>query len=175
MAEYEKNRSTRRSTPRHPIAMASTTKPPDPMPCALAAILLPESRARTAAICKKACFRGPTGCMPGRVRSDSSCVRGARVRRGCAAGAWAASWVRGGGAWRRGWEAYVGREPLTVAREHVGVVRAVAWGSGRLGVFPQCGVEHAWALGLLRRPVTLSGLLLRWPSRAFCCCCVGER
>ena len=125
-----------------------------------------ESRARTAAICKKACFRGPTGCMPGRVRSDSSCVRGARVRRGCAAGAWAASWVRGGGAWRRGWAAYVGREPLTVAREHVGVVRAVAWGAGRRGVFPQCGVEHAWALGLLRRPVALSGLLLWWPSRA---------
>jgi hypothetical protein len=40
-----KNRSTRRSTPSHPIAMASTAKPPDPMPCALAAILLPESRA----------------------------------------------------------------------------------------------------------------------------------
>jgi len=35
----------RRSTPRHPIAIASTTKPPDPMPYALAAILLPESRA----------------------------------------------------------------------------------------------------------------------------------
>ena len=45
MAKYEKNRSTRRSTPRHPIAMASTAKPPDPMPCALAAILLPESPA----------------------------------------------------------------------------------------------------------------------------------
>jgi hypothetical protein len=37
-----KNRSPRRSTPRHPIATASTAKPPDPMPCALAAILLPE-------------------------------------------------------------------------------------------------------------------------------------
>jgi hypothetical protein len=47
MAKYEKNRSTRRSTPRHPIDMASTAKPPDPMPCALAAILLPESRAPT--------------------------------------------------------------------------------------------------------------------------------
>jgi len=45
MAKYEKNRSTRRSTPRHPIVMASTAKPPDPMPCALTAILLPESSA----------------------------------------------------------------------------------------------------------------------------------
>ena len=40
-----KTRSTWRSTPRHPITMASTAKHPDPMPCALAAILLPESRA----------------------------------------------------------------------------------------------------------------------------------
>jgi hypothetical protein len=45
MAKYEKNRSTHRSTLRHPIDMASTAKSPDPMPCALAAILLPESRA----------------------------------------------------------------------------------------------------------------------------------
>ena len=36
-----KNRSTRRSAPRHPTAMASTAKPPDPMPYALAAALLP--------------------------------------------------------------------------------------------------------------------------------------
>ena len=46
MAKYEKKRSARRSTPRHPITMASTAEPPDPMPCALAAILLPESCAR---------------------------------------------------------------------------------------------------------------------------------
>ena len=45
MAKYEKNSSTWRSTPRHPIAMASTAKPPAPMPCALAVILLPESLA----------------------------------------------------------------------------------------------------------------------------------
>jgi hypothetical protein len=51
-----KNRSPRRSTSRHPIATASTAKPPDPMPCALTAILLPESRARTTAICRKPCF-----------------------------------------------------------------------------------------------------------------------
>ena len=38
-----KNRSPQRSMPRHPIVMASTAKPPDLMPCALAAVLLPES------------------------------------------------------------------------------------------------------------------------------------
>jgi len=37
-AQYEKKHSARRSTPRYPITMASTTEPPDPMPCALAAI-----------------------------------------------------------------------------------------------------------------------------------------
>ena len=103
---------------------------------------------RTAAICKKACFRGLSGCMQGRVCSGRSYVRGARVRRGCAAGAWAAAWVRGGGVWRRGWEAYVGRVPLEVSQADVGVVRAGMWEAGRRGVFPQCGVEacvDAWA------------------------------
>ena len=64
--------------------------------------------------------------MPGRVCSDRSCVRGARVRRGCAAGAWRAAWVRGSGAWRCGWAACVGRVPLEAARAGVGVVRAGA-------------------------------------------------
>jgi len=105
--------------------------------------------------------------MQERVCSGRSCVRGARVLRGCAAGAWASAWVRGGGACHHWWAAYVGRVPLAAARAHVGVVRAGAWGAGRRGVFQQCGVEHAWALGLLRRPVTLSGLL-RWsPSGAY--------
>ena len=35
--------------------------------------------------------------------------------------------------------------------------------------------KYAWALGLVRHPVALLGLLLRWQSRAFGCCCVGER
>jgi len=39
-----------------------------------------------------------------------------------------------------------------------------AWRDGRLGVFPLCGVGHAWTFGLVRRPVALSGLLLLWPS-----------
>ncbi len=37
------------------------------------------------------------------------------------------------------------------------------------------GSKYAWALGLVRHPVALLGLLLRWQSRAFCCCCVGEK
>ena len=36
------------------------------------------------------------------------------------------------------------------------------------------GSKYAWALGLVRHPVALSGLLLRWQSRALGCCCGGE-
>ncbi len=57
MAKYERKRSARLSTPRHPITMASTAEPPDPMPCALAAILLPES-------CVRSC-RMQKGLFPG--------------------------------------------------------------------------------------------------------------
>jgi hypothetical protein len=53
-----KNRSPRRSTPRHPITIASTAKPPDPMTCALAVILLPESRAHGCHT-QKTVFPGP--------------------------------------------------------------------------------------------------------------------
>jgi len=86
-----KNRSTRRSTPSHPIAMASTAKPPDPMPCALAAILLPESRAHGCHM-QKTLFPGTYWVHTG------ECVlgpflRAGWVRRGCA-GVWAAAWVR---------------------------------------------------------------------------------
>jgi len=45
MAQYDEEKIVP-GAPRPPIAiMASTAKPPDPMPCALAAVLLPESRA----------------------------------------------------------------------------------------------------------------------------------
>jgi hypothetical protein len=44
MAKYEKSFTTA-FAPRHPVDMASTAKPPDPMSCALASVLLPESRA----------------------------------------------------------------------------------------------------------------------------------
>ena len=90
MAKYEKNRSTRRSTPRHPIAMASTAKSPDPMPCALTAILLPESSA-PACHMRKTLFPGTfwvhAGC--GCVRTVPACG----VRR-CGVGAWRESRYR---------------------------------------------------------------------------------
>jgi len=103
-----KNRSPRSSTPRHPIAMASTGKSPDPIPCALAAVLLPGSHAH--------CYHMQKTLFPGRARIT---VRGAYVlgpclRAGCAHAAWAvygsridslgagrrclAPWV-GGGRW----------------------------------------------------------------------------
>ena len=51
-------RSPRRSTPRHPVDMASTTNPPHSMPCALAAALLPGSRAHGCRV-QKTLFPGP--------------------------------------------------------------------------------------------------------------------
>jgi hypothetical protein len=54
--------------------------------------------------------------------------------------------------------------PLAATQMCVVVVRASAWGARRRGVFPRCGVGHAWALGLVSRPVALSGILCRSPS-----------
>jgi hypothetical protein len=54
MAKYEKQLHTALHVQ---IAMASTAKPPDPMPCALASILLPESRAHGCHM-KKTLFPG---------------------------------------------------------------------------------------------------------------------
>ena len=50
--------------------------------------------------------------------------------------------------------------PVAATKTRVGIDWASAWGAGRRGVFHQCGVGHAWALGLVRRPVALSGRLL---------------
>ena len=163
MAKYEKNRSTRRSTPRHPIAMASTAKPPDPMPCALAAILLPESLA-PACHMRKTLFPGQVAYKgPGVIR-----VRAGIQSRGCGVDArrepghqhGCGEAVPGDAGGRR---ALVG-SPVAATQTRVGVGWASAWGAGRRGVFPQCGVEHAWALGLVGRLVALSGLLRRSPS-----------
>ena len=63
-----KNRSRQRSTPRHPIAMASTAKPPYPMPCALAAVLLPESRAHGCHM-QKTLFPGQAAHVCGEIRA----------------------------------------------------------------------------------------------------------
>ena len=72
-----KNRSPQRSTPRHPIAMASTAKPPDPMPCELAAVLLPESRAHGFHM-QKTLFPGPVPHVRGGIRARP--VPACRVR-----------------------------------------------------------------------------------------------
>jgi hypothetical protein len=129
-----KNRSPRRSTPRHPIAMASTGKSPDPIPCALAAVLLPGSHAH--------CYHMQKTLFPGRARIT---VRGAYVlgpclRAGCAHAAWTvygsrsdslgagrrclAPWV-GGGRWSSASE-----QLLTAGRDWGG---ANAWASGGPG------------------------------------------
>ncbi len=64
----------------------------------------------------------------------------------------------GEAAWLRWWSVCVGLVPLASAQTRADGVRADAWGAGRQCVFPQCGVGHAWALGLVWRPVSLSGL-----------------
>jgi hypothetical protein len=59
------------------------------------------------------------------------------------------------------WVTYVGRVPLAAVRAREDCVRADAWGAGRRCVFRKCWVGHTWTLGLVRRPVALSGLLRR--------------
>jgi len=49
--------------------------------------------------------------------------------------------------------------PVAGTQTRVGIDRASVWEAGRRGVFPQCWVGYAWAIGLVRRPVALSGLL----------------
>jgi len=109
LSEVCKTRSTRRSTPRHPIDMASTAKSPDPMPCALSAILLPESRARARLTYAENLVSGAGLAYMRRCAFlGRACTRGAIMRRASTAGAGATTWVRGVGAWRRG----CGRRPL---------------------------------------------------------------
>ncbi len=163
--------------------MASPAKPPDPMPCALAALLLPESRARGCHV-QETLFPEPALRASGGVRAQAVPARGVRSRgvreqrepgqrRGCAAAhrGWAASV---GGATHSGWVASVGRVLLAARHACGGGVRVGVWRAGRRCVFQRCGVGHACALGLVRRPVALSGLLLRWPSGALDCCYVGR-
>ena len=101
-----------------------------------------------------------------------ACTRGAIMRRASTAGAGATTWVRGVGAWRRGWAASVGGVVLAAGRACGNGVRVGMSGAGRRGAFRRCRFECAWTLGLVRGPVALSGLLLRPPSRALGCYCV---
>jgi hypothetical protein len=129
--------------------MASTAKPPDPMPCALAAVLLPESLAHGCHM-QKTLFPGP---VP---RASGAYVLGPCLRAGFANAAWAVGGSRsdvlgagtrclaprvGGGRWS---SAARGGAGLGGRRQRVG-----EWWSGRRSVFPQCGVGHAWTLGLV--------------------------
>ena len=131
-----------------------------------------QSPAHPPAICGKLCFLGPSGCMRG------AGAFGPFLCAGCAG----AAWVRGGSlgrgmrAGRRclapqvGSVRWAGSFPATSTR--VLVELTGTWRAGRRCVFPQCGVGHASALGLVRRPVAISGLL-RWsPSGAYCGCCI---
>lgn len=132
------------------------------------------SRVRTAAICRKPCFLDRP-CAP-----TMAYVLGPCLHAGCAREAWvtagvgATAWVQGGGAWRLAWAASVGLVPITAGRASRGGVRVDSWGAGRLSVFPLRGVRYAWTIGLVRRPVALSGLLPRGPSESSGCCCVGR-
>jgi hypothetical protein len=130
------------------------------------------SRARTAAICRKPCFRGRPACTRGiRARPVPAC----RVR-SCGVGGRRESERRPG--YREAVPGTAGRQrPLVACVTACCLRRAVLgggsraglgeWWAGRRSVFPWCGVGHAWLLGLVRRPVTLSGMLLWWTSGAF--------
>jgi len=99
-------------------------------------------------------------------------VLGPFLHAGCAS----AAWVHGGslvndmGAGRRWLTPRVGgvrwSGPLAAVRAREDGVRAGVWGVGQRCVFPQCGVGHAWTLGLVLRLVALSGLLRQSPSEA---------
>ena len=92
-----KNRSPLCSTPRHPILskdpidMASTAKPPDPMSCALSAVLFPESRAHGYHM-EKTLFPGPAPHARGGVRDRP--VPACRVRSCAGRASWCLSAVR---------------------------------------------------------------------------------
>jgi hypothetical protein len=125
-----------------------------------------------AAIYGKPYFRGPSGCMWG------AGAFGPFLRAGCAG----AAWVRGGSlgsgmrAGRRCLAPRVGgvrwAGSLPTMRTRVLVALAGTWRAGRRCVFPQCGVGHASALGLVRRPVAISGFF-RWSSSGtYHSCCM---
>ena len=110
-----------------------------------------------------------------------TCVFGSFLCAGCAG----ATWVRGRGlesgmgAWKWCMASRVGGVPLVGSRfRRRGRVWALC-GRAREGLGDavssrSAGWTYAWALGLVRHPVALSGLLLRWQSRTLGYCCEGE-
>jgi hypothetical protein len=145
------------------------------MPCALAAVLLPESRAHGCHM-QETLFPGQSPHVRGGIRAGPvpacgvhSCgVVGRREserRPGCRES------VTGTTGRRRPLVACCSqRDWPWGGSQHVG-----EWWAGRHCVFPRCGVGYAWTLGVVRHPVGLSGMLLRWPSGAFGSCCIESR
>ena len=158
-----KNRSPQRSTPRHPIAMASTAKPPDPMPCELAAVLLPESRAHGFHM-QKTLFPGPVPHVRGGIRARP--VPACRVR-SCDVGLrWESErhpgcreTVPGTAGWRRP------LVPCCSLRRAWGG-GASAWASGG----PGGSVSYHFAESVIRRHLGWCGVL--WLFQG---CCSGDR
>jgi len=139
-----------------------------------------QSRARTAATCKKACFRGPSD-LVGACRDVCVRVVPACGARGCGVGARREPGERYGCV-EAVHDSAGRRRTLVGSRRRLNRHRQmwVLYGRtrGRLGdavSSRSAGSKYAWALGLVRHLVALSGLFLRWQSRAFGCCCVGER
>jgi hypothetical protein len=156
-----KNRSRQRSTPRHPIAMASTAKPPYPMPCALAAVLLPESRAHGCHM-QKTLFPGQSPHVHGGIRARPM-LRGRSRSDALGAGTPGCVW-HGGYRWKlEALEACCLRQGGSEGESTP--KRVGEWWAGRRCVFPLCGVGHAWSLGLVRR----------LPLWLFQGCCSGGR
>ena len=122
--------------------------------------LLPESRTHGCQM-QKPLFPGPTlrPCEGVRARSVPTCgARSCGVRERREPGQ--RHGYRGTVAWLHGWEASVGRVLFAMRHTYEVGVRVDAWRAGRHGVFPLCGVGYAWTIGLVRRPVALSGMLL---------------
>jgi hypothetical protein len=90
------------------------------------------------------------------------------MRSGRSAGVGATPWVQGDGTCHRGWAEAVGRVRVAAGRAWGVYDRVVTCQA----VLAQCGVGHAWTLGMVRRQVVLSGLLIQWPSGALGCYCV---
>ena len=102
---------------------------------ALAAILLPESRAHGRHM-QKTLFPWPAlrareACVLGR-----ACMLGALVQCGRTAGVGATPWVPGDCAWHRGWVEAVGRVLLATGRVWEGGVPVDACRAGQRGIFP---------------------------------------
>jgi len=116
-----------------------------------------QSRERTAAICKKACFLGLSGCMQGRVCSVvpacgvRGCCVGARQEPGHRHGYVEA--VHGVAGGRR---TLVG-SPLKRRRQMWSLYGRTRGRLGGVVSSRSAGSKHAWALGLVLHPVALSG------------------